>query len=105
MGSRYFALCWPVGGRGENDPFCTSPPGLTRAIYLHKFGDMEKLDAIAALGALAHDTRLAIFRLLVEAEPMDCLPVSSLTASVCPRRLSFHVQHAPQPALFTFSGV
>jgi DNA-binding transcriptional ArsR family regulator len=30
---------------------------------------MEKTDAIAALGALAHDARLDVFRLLVQAGP------------------------------------
>jgi ArsR family transcriptional regulator, arsenate/arsenite/antimonite-responsive transcriptional repressor len=35
--------------------------------YLYNIGDMEKAAAIAALGALAQETRLDIYRLLIQA--------------------------------------
>jgi ArsR family transcriptional regulator len=41
----------------------TSPP------YLHNYGDIEKTAALTALAALAQESRLDIFRLLVQAGP------------------------------------
>lgn len=45
---------------------------------------MEKIDAIAALGALAHDARLDVFRLLVRAGPegMAAGEIARATGSV-----------------------
>ena len=40
---------------------------MTETAYLRKYGDMEKHQALAALAALAQETRLDIFRLLVQA--------------------------------------
>jgi ArsR family transcriptional regulator, arsenate/arsenite/antimonite-responsive transcriptional repressor len=42
---------------------------LLREHYLDYIGSMEKSAALAALGALAQETRLDIYRLLVEAGP------------------------------------
>jgi ArsR family transcriptional regulator len=64
---------------------------------------MEKPDAIAALAALAQDTRLDVFRLLVQAgaEGMpagkigDCLGLPSAT-------LSFHLNQLRHAGLVTF---
>ena len=39
------------------------------AKYLDTFGTMEQKSAIGAFGALAQDTRLTVFRLLVQAGP------------------------------------
>ena len=53
---------------------------------------MEPNTAIRALGALAHDTRLAVFRLLVQAgEPG--LPVGTIgeRLDLAPATLSFHL--------------
>jgi predicted transcriptional regulator len=61
---------------------------------------MQAPDAVQALGALAHDHRLAIYRMLVEqgpeglsagviAERLGCLPSS----------LTFHVQHLQRAGL------
>jgi ArsR family transcriptional regulator len=53
---------------------------------------MESSTAIRALGALAHDTRLAIFRLLVQAGESG-LPVGILgeKLDLAPATLSFHL--------------
>jgi predicted transcriptional regulator len=61
---------------------------------------MDALDAVQALGALAHEHRLAIYRMLVErgpdglaagviAERLGCLPSS----------LTFHLQHMHRAGL------
>jgi DNA-binding transcriptional ArsR family regulator len=52
---------------------------------------MEKTDAVAALGALAQDNRLDVFRLLVQAGP-EGRPAGEIAAAlgVPPNTLSFH---------------
>lgn len=40
---------------------------MTRLIYIHKSGYMDKLDALSAFGALSQASRLDAFRLLVQA--------------------------------------
>lgn len=52
---------------------------------------MEKIDAVAALAALAQDNRLDIYRLLVQAGPegMAAGEVASALA-IAPNTLSFH---------------
>ncbi|MEO8565007.1 MAG: metalloregulator ArsR/SmtB family transcription factor [Betaproteobacteria bacterium] len=61
--------------------------------YFHYSGNMETLAALHALGALAHETRLGIFRLLVEHGPIG------LSAGEIGRKLrlpaatlSFHIK-------------
>ena len=53
---------------------------------------MEIKSAVAALGALAQETRLAVFRLLIEAGPGG-LPAGLIAArlEVSPATLSFHL--------------
>ena len=66
-------------------------------------GDMEKSNAIAALAALAQDTRLDVFRLLVQAGPDglaagrigDVLGLPSAT-------LSFHLNQLRQAGMVSF---
>jgi DNA-binding transcriptional ArsR family regulator len=54
-------------------------------LYFHILGNMETKDAVQALAALAQDTRLAIFRLLVAAGQIgDRLDLP-------PATLSFHL--------------
>lgn len=55
---------------------------------------MESKTAVDALSALAHDTRLALFRRLVRAGPAG-LPAGSLAEAlgVKPNTLSFHLSH------------
>src|SRR5579862_1803322 len=64
---------------------------------------MEKIDAVAALGALAHESRLDIYRLLVEAGP------AGLAAGAIAERiglagptLSFHLTHLKHAGLVEF---
>lgn len=61
---------------------------------------METKQAIAALGALAQETRLAIFRLLVQAGP-DGLAAGAIaeTLDVLPSSLSFHLQQLTHAGL------
>ena len=47
---------------------------LTWPLYFHYSGNMEMTQAVDALGALAQQTRLKIYRLLVEAGPGTCGP-------------------------------
>lgn len=53
---------------------------------------MESTDAIDSLAALAHDTRLKVFRLLVRAGPTG-LPAGAVAAAlgVAPSTLSHHL--------------
>src|SRR5271168_3979776 len=54
---------------------------------------MEAKQAIAALGALAHETRLAVYRLLVQRGP-DGLSAGTIaqTLELSPSSLTFHLQ-------------
>lgn len=61
---------------------------------------MDTTRAVDALGALAHDTRLAIFRLLVQAGPKG-LPAGSIgeKLGLPPATLSFHLAHLARSGL------
>ncbi|MBL8700748.1 MAG: helix-turn-helix transcriptional regulator [Alphaproteobacteria bacterium] len=61
---------------------------------------MESSDVVAALGALAQETRLAAFRALVEAGPAG-LPAGQLAErlGVAPPTLSFHLATLTQAGL------
>ncbi len=63
---------------------------------------MDSAQAIQALGALAHETRLAAFRLLVEAGPAG-LPAGAIAErlGLPPSSLTFHVQHLHRAGLLT----
>ena len=63
---------------------------------------METKDIITALAALAHETRLAIFRLLVETGP-DGLPVGKIgeRLGLAPATLSFHLKELAHANLVT----
>ena len=57
-------------------------------------------EAVAALSALAHETRLAVFRLLVEAGPQG-LPAGVIAErlDLPPATLSFHLAHLSRTGL------
>jgi DNA-binding transcriptional ArsR family regulator len=63
---------------------------------------MEAAQVIAALGALAHPTRLAVFRMLVERGP-DGLPAGTIaeTLGVPNSSLTFHLQQLAHAGLVT----
>ena len=64
---------------------------------------MEKVDIIAALAALAQETRLDIFRLLVQAGP-DGLPAGNISErlGLPSATLSFHLSQLRHAGLVTF---
>ncbi len=64
---------------------------------------MEKLGVLAALTALAQETRLDIFRLLVQAGP-DGMPAGQLGArlGLPPATLSFHLKELRHAGLVGF---
>ena len=63
---------------------------------------MEKKGAIAALGALAQETRLDVFRLLVTEGPTG-LPAGAIAdrLSVLPASLTFHLKELQHAGLIT----
>jgi ArsR family transcriptional regulator, arsenate/arsenite/antimonite-responsive transcriptional repressor len=63
---------------------------------------MDSPHAVHALAALAHETRLAVFRMLVERGP-DGLPAGSIAdqLGIAPSSLTFHVQHLHRAGLVT----
>jgi DNA-binding transcriptional ArsR family regulator len=61
---------------------------------------METTQAIEALGALAHESRLAIFRLLVQAGPGGLAAgVIGEKLDLPPATLSFHLAHLARSGL------
>jgi len=64
---------------------------------------MEASKAVGALGALAHDTRLEIFRLLVQGGP-EGMPAGQLAGKlrIPAPTLSFHLNHLRQAGLISF---
>ncbi len=63
---------------------------------------MNQDESIAALGALAHKTRLEVFRLLVQRGP-DGLPAGAIAQAVGlpPSSLTFHLQHLARAGLIS----
>jgi ArsR family transcriptional regulator len=63
---------------------------------------MEKIDAVAALAALAQDNRLDVFRLLVEAGP-EGMPAGEIagTLELAPNTLTFHFDRLRAAGLVT----
>lgn len=63
---------------------------------------MDSNEAVQALSALAHETRLAIFRMLVARGP-EGLSAGEIAAGlgIPPSSLTFHVQHLHRAGLLT----
>src|SRR6201992_3546363 len=63
---------------------------------------MEKIDAVAALAALAQDNRLDVFRLLVEAGP-EGMPAGAVAPALglAPNTLTFHFDRLRAAGLVT----
>jgi DNA-binding transcriptional ArsR family regulator len=63
---------------------------------------MEKVEAVAALAALAQDSRLDVFRLLVQRGRSGLAAgVIGETLGLPPATLSFHLTHLKQAGLIT----
>jgi DNA-binding transcriptional ArsR family regulator len=63
---------------------------------------MEKIDAVEALAALAQESRLDVYRLLVEAGPEGMAAGEVATAlNVSPNTLTFHFDRLRHAALVT----
>jgi ArsR family transcriptional regulator, arsenate/arsenite/antimonite-responsive transcriptional repressor len=69
-------------------------------IYFHIIGNMKTNSALAALAALAQESRLAIFRFLVEAGP-DGSPVGRIADALelPAATLSFHLKELARASL------
>jgi DNA-binding transcriptional ArsR family regulator len=97
---RYFCvttLIWSyLSARREN----SYKKALTGDYRFHIIGNMETKQIINALGALAQESRLAIFRLLVEAGPPG-LAVGAIAESLglANATLSFHLKELTQAGL------
>ena len=77
-------------------------PGLTLTclLYFDYSGNVETIQAVQALGALGHDSRLAIFRLLVQAGPAGVSAgVIAEKLGLPPATLSFHLAHLARSGL------
>ena len=63
---------------------------------------MEKSDAVTALAALAQDSRLDVFRLLVQAGP-EGMPAGGVAAALglAPNTLTFHFDRLRQAGLIS----
>jgi ArsR family transcriptional regulator len=63
---------------------------------------METMDAVAALAALAQDSRLDIYRLLVRAGP-EGMPAGNIASELklAPNTLTFHFDRLRQAGLVT----
>jgi len=63
---------------------------------------MNPKQVVAALGAIAHDHRLAVYRMLVERGP-DGLPAGDIAQrlDLPPSSLTFHLQHMLHAGLVT----
>lgn len=62
-------------------------------LYIYDIGNMETKEAVIALAALAQETRLSIFRLLVQVGP-EGIAVGRIgeELKVAPATLSFHLK-------------
>jgi DNA-binding transcriptional ArsR family regulator len=87
----YPSQCLP-GGRDKS--------GLTPFYHFYKFGSMKQTDALTSLAALAQETRLALFRLLVQFAPGG-LPAGEIAEKlkVPAPTLSFHLKELSRAGL------
>jgi ArsR family transcriptional regulator len=76
--------------------------GLSELLYFHIIGIMENKDAVNALAALAQESRLTIFRLLVSNAPEGLTPgVIGEQLALPAATLSFHLKTLSQAGLVT----
>jgi ArsR family transcriptional regulator, arsenate/arsenite/antimonite-responsive transcriptional repressor len=73
---------------------------LTCILYFHNNGNVENKSAVKALAALAQETRLSIFRLLVQAGPEGVAAgMIGDRLDVPPATLSFHLKELTHAGL------
>jgi ArsR family transcriptional regulator len=75
---------------------------LALSLYFDYSGTMKTSNAISALGALAQESRLAVFRLLVQAGPKG-MPASKIGEGlgIAPSSLSFHLKELAHAEMVT----
>jgi DNA-binding transcriptional ArsR family regulator len=74
--------------------------GLRERAHLDSVASMEMKEAIKALGALAQESRLTVFRMLVEAGPEGLTPgVIGERTSIPAATLSFHLKELANAGL------
>jgi ArsR family transcriptional regulator, arsenate/arsenite/antimonite-responsive transcriptional repressor len=75
---------------------------LDSRLYFYNHGNVEIKEAVGALAALAQETRLAVFRLLIEAGPQG-VPAGQIgdALEVPPATLSFHLKELTRVGLAT----
>ena len=79
--------------------------GLTRTSYFYIIGNMETLEVVNALAALAQETRLAAYRMLVQAGP-EGLPAGEIAGRLAlpPATASFHLSQLARTGLLRFKA-
>jgi ArsR family transcriptional regulator, arsenate/arsenite/antimonite-responsive transcriptional repressor len=78
--------------------------GLDKILHFHNCRDMEKSAVLAALSALAQQTRLDIYRLLVQAGT-DGLPAGQIAdkLGLASATLAFHLKELKNAGLIAFT--
>lgn len=78
-------------------------PKVCSFLYFQYYGNMEKSDVISALAALAQDSRLDVFRLLIQTGPAG-LPAGQIAErlNLPAATLSFHLNQLKHAGLVTF---
>lgn len=82
---------------------CTEPAFTFDIVcYFDNTGNMETMNAAERLAALGHETRLAVFRLLVQAGPAGLSAgVIGEQMGLAPATLSFHLAHLNRVGLIS----
>ncbi len=74
--------------------------GLRPAVYFDKLGNVKAPEVVYALGALAQESRLAVFRLLVKRGPQGYTPGELAEKLAIPApTLSFHLKELQRVGL------
>lgn len=73
---------------------------MTSIYRFHIIGNMKTIDAVTALGALAHESRLGVYRLLVQAG-LEGMPAGVIAdkLGLPPPTLSFHLKELSHAGL------
>ncbi|HTJ89605.1 MAG TPA: metalloregulator ArsR/SmtB family transcription factor [Acidocella sp.] len=100
--TRVFAPLFSKSGHFLSLGLCEGRP-IDGLHYFYSYGNMEKAAAVAALAALAQETRLDIFRLLVQAGPEGLAAGQIGERLALPSAtLSFHLNQLKHAGLITF---